>query len=285
MVESIGNLYVVATPIGNLADLSDRAKHTLSTVDWIAAEDTRHSLGLLNSINVSSKLISYHQHNEQARTQELIEKLKAGQSGALISDAGTPLISDPGFTLIQAAHLNNVTVLPIPGCSAVMAALSVCGLPVDKFYFEGFLPAKSAARKKRITELDNLNCTFVLFESPHRIKNMLEDMVEILQGDRQAFIGRELTKKFEMARLSYLQEILTSVSNELIPCKGEFVLVVQGKEQTALSEAEQKMQSVLDILLAAVPLKQAVQLAMQLTGLPRNKLYECATKRLAKKVN
>jgi 16S rRNA (cytidine1402-2'-O)-methyltransferase len=277
MYHDIGKLYVVATPIGNLGDLSPRAQEILSQVTWIAAEDTRHSKGLLQHFGISSKLVSYHEHNEHERASQLIEKLQQGEEGALISDAGTPLISDPGYTLVAKAHEAGIPVIPIPGPCAFIAALSVAGLPTDKFFFEGFLPAKPELRRQRLKELIHFHHTMIFFEAPHRVVHLLEDMVALWGPEREAFLARELTKKFESIYLSTLQGILEELQKGTIPQKGEFILIIKGakKIQTA-TETDEEMHHVLNILLPEMSLKQAVKIAEKLTGLPRNALYDCA---------
>ncbi len=275
-MQEMGKLYVVATPIGNLTDLSQRAQDILSQVTWIAAEDTRHSLGLLQSLGIATPLISYHEHNERDRSLELIARLQGGESGALISDAGTPLISDPGYHVVQKAHEAGIQVVPIPGACAAIAALSASGLPSAKFLFEGFLPAKSG-RRKRLAELKAFPSTIIFYEAPHRIADLLEECIEILGGERLACIAKEITKKFETIYAQNLQNILEHVQAGKIPLKGEFVLIV-APEATKTESAEQRdeLRRLLQILLAEVPVKQAVKIAVQLTGQPKNALYELA---------
>lgn len=278
MAPSIGKLYVVATPIGNLEDLSERARHILSQVTWVAAEDTRHSAGLLHAIGATPSLLSYHEHNEHARIASLITRLKEGESGALISDAGTPLISDPGYGLVLEAHQAGIPVIPIPGPCAPITALSASGLPTDKFFFEGFLPAKSGARIKRLTALKNFSHTIIFLEAPHRIVEFLQDVNTVFGGARRVCIGRELTKKFESIILLPAAEMLEAVETEKIPQKGEFVVIIEGGEAPQQNEVETEMNRVLGILLPEMPLKQAVMIATKLTGFSKNQLYEAAVK-------
>ena len=234
---SPGTLYLVGTPIGNVEDLSPRAQRILSEVDLIAAEDTRHTQGLLSRFSIRRPLVSYHDHNKERRTPELVEKLKAGSSVAIVSDAGSPGISDPAFTLVRAAVDAGVPVVPIPGASSALCALEVSGLPTDRFAFEGFLPRRAARRRARIEELRRDPRTLIFFESPHRLRESLRDLAEAW-GERPASISRELTKKFEETRRGTLASLLEWV--ESTPPRGEFVLVVGGapREATARDEAD-----------------------------------------------
>lgn len=280
MYQDTGKLYVVATPIGNLEDLSLRAQRVLSHVTWVAAEDTRHSKGLLGHLGLATTLISYHEHNEQERTLILIQKLMQGEDGALICDAGTPLISDPGYLLVKKAHENGIPVIPVPGPCAAIAALSASGLATDKFLFEGFLPAKAAARRRRLIELVNYPHTLIFYESPHRLRSMLDDCMDIFLPARKACIAREITKKFESIHLNTLQNIVLQVKNGDIPVKGEFIMMIAGYEIKAnpSSEADQEIERILKILLPEMSLKQAVSITTQLIGLSKNVIYDCATK-------
>lgn len=220
-----GTLYLVGTPIGNMEDLSPRAQRILDAVDLIAAEDTRHTQGLLARFAIRKPLISYHDHNKERRTPELVSKLKEGSSVAIVSDAGSPGISDPAFTLVRAAVSAGVPVVPIPGPSSALCALEVSGLPTDRFAFEGFLPRRVSRRRARIEELRDDPRTLIFFESPHRLRQCLRDLVESM-GERPASISRELTKKFEETRRGTLRSLLGWVESE--PPRGEFVLVVGG---------------------------------------------------------
>ena len=280
MHQQMGKLYVVATPIGNLDDISNRANKILSQVAWIAAEDTRHSSGLLQHLGIGTSLISYHEHNEQSRTRMLIEKLCQGESGALISDAGTPLISDPGYMLVAAAHEAKIPVIPIPGPCAFVAALCVAGLPTVKFSFEGFLPAKSQVRRKQLESLVDFPHTMIFYEAPHRLAALLEDCAEIFGLNRQATIVRELTKKFESVYKSDFQHLIAGLASGDIPQKGEFVLIVAGNtmEKHSMGEEEEEMRRVLAVLLPEISLKQAVQITVKLTGFAKNAVYDVAMK-------
>ena len=220
-----GTLYLVGTPIGNVEDLSPRAQRILGAVDLIAAEDTRHTQGLLARFAIRRPLVSYHDHNKEGRTPELIGKLGEGISVALVSDAGSPGISDPAFTLVRAAVEAGIDVVPIPGPSSALCALEVSGLPTDRFAFEGFLPRRAMRRRRRIEELRADPRTLIFFESPHRLKEALRDLAETL-GERPASLSRELTKKFEETRRGTLRSLLEWVEAE--PPRGEFVLVVGG---------------------------------------------------------
>jgi len=272
----MSELYVVATPIGNLSDISARAIEVLKKVDLIACEDTRHSSRLLNHLNIQKPLLSYHDHNESQQTQNLIGKLQAGQSIALISDAGTPLISDPGYQLVKQAHENNITVIPVPGPCALITALSASGLPSDRFTFEGFLPSKQRARVECLERLKNESRTIIFYESTHRIVASLEDMADVFGQDRRAVIGRELTKAFETIRgdeLALLSEWVKSDTNQQ---KGEVVVLVRGAEELPQDEARVEVEKILKVLLEELPVKQAAQLAAKITGGKKNALYQMA---------
>ena len=219
-----GSLYLVATPIGNLADITHRALQVLRDVDLIACEDTRHTHKLLNHYNITTKTISYHEHNEQQRAAELIERLKQGSNIAVVSDAGTPSISDPGFRLVRAAIENEIAVIPVPGPSALIAALIAAGLPTDEFFFAGFLPSKTSARRARLNELQSVPGTLIFYEAPHRIAATLKDAYEIL-GEREAVVARELTKLHEEIRRGKLSE-LTADYTDKKDIRGEIVVLI-----------------------------------------------------------
>lgn len=269
-----GTLYVVATPIGNLGDISPRALAVLGAVDWIAAEDTRHSGRLLRHFGIATPLVSLHEHNERERVPRLLAELRAGKTGALISDAGTPLVSDPGFPLVRELRRQGIPVRAVPGPSSVLAALSIAGLPCERFAFEGFLPARSAVRRERLRQLAACPWTLVLFEAGRRIRDTVADLVMIFGTERPAFIGRELTKSFEESHTASLGELADWLVARSERERGEFVLVVQGAPVRD-PDREQSLR-VLRPLLRELPLKQAVALAAELTGARRNMLYELA---------
>ena len=269
-----GVLYVVATPIGNLADMTHRAVQILSSVHRIAAEDTRHSRHLLEHYNIRTPTTSYHEHNEEKAAADLLTHLINGEDIALISDAGTPMISDPGFTLTQKARAAGIKVVPIPGPSAVIAALSASGLPVDRFFFEGFLPAKSSARRSRLEALCNYPHTLAFYESPHRIAATLADAAAVLGGQRSGVIARELTKIHETIRGDTLENLCLWQSQDSHQSKGEFVLLISGNpEPVTLSEEEQWIDRLMTALTRELPVKQAVAIAMEVTGRRKNELY------------
>lgn len=270
----IGILYVVATPIGNLLDLSPRAQQTLASVERVAAEDTRHSGALLRHFGIHTPLVSVHEHNERDRCAGLVGELLAGQSLALVSDAGTPLISDPGYHLVRAAQAAGIEVVAVPGPSSLIAALSVAGLPTDRFVFEGFLPARSAARRARLSELAAEARTLVLFESSHRIAESLADLAEIFGPTREATVARELTKRYESVRRAGLGTLAAHFAASEEERRGEFVVLVQGAEAPdAEAGADAGAERVLRLLLAELPLGRAVALAAKITGARRNVLY------------
>lgn len=268
---SFGTLYIVATPLGNLEDMSPRAREVLSRVDLVAAEDTRHTGALLRHFGVATPLIALHEHNEREQTERLIALLCQGRSLALASDAGTPLVSDPGFPLVRAARAAGITVSPIPGPSAVIAALSVAGLPSDRFAFEGFAPAKAAARAAFFEALARETRTLVFYESPHRLSDSLVAMREAFGPERAAVLARELTKKFEQVHAAPLGALVEWVAADENRRRGEFVILVHGAE--AVAEAAADIDRVLQALLRRLPLKDAVAAAAEITGLKKNALY------------
>lgn len=267
-----GTLYVVATPIGNLDDISGRAVETLRQVDLIAAEDTRHTGRLLSHFGIKTPGFALHEHNEDERSEALIARLLGGESIALVSDAGTPLLSDPGYRLLSLAHRSGVTVATVPGPSAITAALSVAGLPTNRFCFEGFLPAKSKARRDALERLRTEQRTVVFFESVHRIRDSLDAMCEVFGAERPAFIGRELSKLHEQSVHATLGGLLADIEEGVIPSKGEFVIVVSGA--AAADEDSHEADALLLELMEIVPGKQAAEIAARLTGGKRNTLYQ-----------
>ena len=267
-----GSLFIVATPIGNLTDITYRAVETLKRVDLVAAEDTRHSRKLLKRYTISTKVVAFHDHNERAQAGQLVDLLLGGKDIALITDAGTPLISDPGYRLVRAAHEQGIPVIPVPGCCAAVAALSVAGLPPDRFVFEGFLPAKNAARLNTLERLRQESRTLIFYESAHRIKDSLIDLASVFGDDRPAVLARELTKQYETLLRGNLAQIQKSMAADTDQLKGEFVLVVQGIETDRQTDAE--MLRILGLLTELLPLKQAAALTAQITGKPKNLIYK-----------
>lgn len=272
MQPAAGTLHVVATPIGNLADLSPRALDTLRTVDAICAEDTRHTRQLLAHFGVERPLLALHEHNEAEVAERLVARLLAGGSLALVSDAGTPLVSDPGFRLVRAARAAGVRVSPVPGPSALIAALSVAGLPSDRFAFEGFLPAKAGARRERLAALAGEPRTLVFYESSHRIADTLADCVEAFGGERPAAVARELTKLFETVLDGDLAALQARVEADPNQRKGEFVLLVQGAGEDADARIAEGRR-VYALLSAELKPSLAAKLAAEITGAPRKALY------------
>ncbi len=272
-----GILYVVATPIGNLKDMSERAINTLRQVDLILAEDTRHSARLLAHYGIATSMRSWHEHNERRNIETVVEHLAGGRSLALISDAGTPLVSDPGFILVRALRERGLPVMAIPGPCALIAALSVAGLPTDRFYFAGFLPSKDAARAVRIAGLKSVRATLVFYESPRRVDATLAALATGLGGERRGAIARELTKVHEASytgTLFALRERLASSPDEV---RGEFVILVEGAAEVAKDEElNERDRNVLEVLAAELPLAQAVALSVKITGRRRNLLYKYA---------
>jgi 16S rRNA (cytidine1402-2'-O)-methyltransferase len=274
-----GALYIVATPIGNLADISQRALDILSRVEVIAAEDTRHSQKLLQHYGIQKQLISLHEHNERARAEQILQLLQQGKDVALISDAGTPLISDPGYLLIKTLRNANITIVPIPGACAAIAALSASGLPTERFIFEGFLPAKSAQRQQRLQVLVAETRTLIFYEAPHRILDLLEDLIVVFGVEREAVLAKELTNTFENIISGVLPELKSWLEIDPARTQGEFVVLIHGAAATTKdSDAESSAENTLKILLSELPLKQAVALTTTLTGMKKNWLYQIALK-------
>lgn len=266
-------LYIVATPIGNLDDITLRAINTLKQVDLIAAEDTRHSGLLLQHLAIKAKLFALHDHNEQEKSQLLIEKLKSGLSIALISDAGTPLINDPGYHLVKACRENNINVVPIPGACAAIAALSASGLPSDKFSYEGFLPAKTKARQDYLTTLLDEPRTMIFYESTHRLLDTLQDMQTIWGGDKQIVLAKELTKTWETIVNFAIIDLINWLQEDSNRQKGEFVLIVEGNNKTD-DVIDTKAINTLKLLLKELPLKKAAAITAEIYGLKKNQLYQ-----------
>ena len=271
-----GVLYVVATPIGNLGDMSQRAITILQAVSVIAAEDTRHTRQLLQHFDIHTDCLALHEHNERQVTPALVARLAQGESVALVSDAGTPLLSDPGFHLVREAVAQGFTVVPVPGPSALMAALSAAGLPTDRFCFEGFLPNKSAARCRRLEALRAATSTLVFYEAPHRILATLQDMHAIFGAERQVVLARELTKHFETFLRGTLEEVLQQVESDANQQKGEMVILLQGASAEETPGLDIESQRVLKILLRELSVKKAASLAAEITGAKKNRLYEFA---------
>lgn len=272
--ENTGVLVIVATPIGNLDDLSKRALDALAEADLIAAEDTRRTRRLLSHFGLKKPLIAVHDHNEIEVSAKLLQRLAAGENVVLVSDAGTPLISDPGYRLVTSAIDRGVAIRQVPGPSAVIAALTVAGLAVDSFSFEGFLPPKAESRRARLAQLENEPRTLVFFESVHRVGECLRDMVIHFGADRRAAVCRELTKAYESVYRGELADLVAQAEDGRLVAKGEFVIVVAGSDAEPDIGAE--TDRLLQLLLAELPLKAAVRIAVELTGGRRNEIYQRA---------
>ena len=270
-----GKLYLVATPIGNLGDLSPRAAETLAAADFVAAEDTRVSLKLLNHFNIKKPLVSYHEHNQAAAGPAILNRLLSGETCALVTDAGTPAVSDPGEGLVALCAENGVEVLAIPGCCAAVSALAVSGLPTGRFVFEGFLPVNRGERRERLAELAGEERTMILYEAPHRLRATLADLAEAF-GERRVTLCRELTKLHEETRRTTLSEALARYTEN--DPKGEFVLVLAGRERPA--ERAVTLEEGVDMVLSwrekGERMKDAVRQVASDTGLGRNELYQAA---------
>ncbi|MBY6191469.1 16S rRNA (cytidine(1402)-2'-O)-methyltransferase [Microbulbifer agarilyticus] len=266
-------LYIVATPIGNLADMVPRAVEVLQSADLVAAEDTRHSQRLFSHFSIDTPLVAYHDHSDDQRTNKILERLAQGQTVALISDAGTPLISDPGYRLVRDARERGFQVVPIPGPCAFVAALSAAGLPSDRFSFEGFLPAKSQARAKALDALAGETRTMMFYEAPHRVLDTLEAMAESFGGEREAVIARELTKAFETIQLMPLAELVEWVRADSNQQRGEIVLLVRGAAESKAAKLDAESERVMKLLLAELPPKRAAALAAEITGVNKKVLY------------
>ncbi|WP_454784831.1 16S rRNA (cytidine(1402)-2'-O)-methyltransferase [Legionella sp. WA2024007413] len=268
-----GTLYIVATPIGNREDITFRAIEVLKSVDFILAEDTRHSIQLLSSLGIKNNLESLHAHNENDKSKHIIEQLLSGKSIALISDAGTPLISDPGYLLVKLARQHQVPVIPIPGACALVTALCAAGIPTDSFLFLGFLPAKQQARKSKLESLRSEPHTLIFYESTHRILNCIEDIGTIFGIECELVLAKELTKTFERFISGTTEEVKNWLLSASAHVKGEFVLLIPPRPITPLENDNEKL---LQVLLSELPLKQAVSLACKITDGNKNELYEQA---------
>lgn len=267
---------MVATPIGNLQDITQRALEVLGKVDLIAAEDTRHSRKLLQHYQITTPMMSLHEHNEDVATHKVVSHLQQGKSMALISDAGTPLISDPGSFLLRNLQQLGIKIVPIPGPCAVISALSVAGMPADRFMFAGFPPVKQNARLEYFQSLVKQSFTLVFYEAPHRIVACLNDLLTVFNGERQVLIARELTKTFETIKMGTLQELNEWIKNDVTQQQGEFVIVVAGASAQEKAPQDETVEQVLKVLLNELPVKQAVHLAAEITGGKRNELYQTA---------
>ena len=266
-----GTLFIVSTPIGHLDDITRRAIDVLAAVDWIAAEDTRHSQRMLDQLGIRSRMISCHDHNESQRSDELVARLQGGEQGALISDAGTPLISDPGYRLVRACQEAQVNVVPIPGASALLAALAAAGQPSDRLLFEGFVPAKGAPRQQAIARLAALSVTSIIYEAPHRVLSFLETLKELVEKDREITLCRELTKQFETIRRGPVGEICDWVASDSNQRRGELVLVLSPVAQS--SSWTDKDEALAKSLLTELPVSRVAKIMAAHTGLKRQELY------------
>ncbi|WP_020167679.1 MULTISPECIES: 16S rRNA (cytidine(1402)-2'-O)-methyltransferase [Methylotenera] len=275
-LKATGILYVVATPIGNLTDITLRALETLKVVDAIAAEDTRHTSGLLSHFGISKKLIAVHEHNEHQSAEKLLTQLKSGENIALVTDAGTPGISDPGAVVVDFVRKAGVKVVPIPGVSAVIAALSVSGITQNGFLFHGFLPASGAARRKALEALKTQTVTLVFYEAPHRIIESIVDMANVLGAERRVTFAREITKTFETIYSCNLADAANWLQADTNQQRGEFVLLVEAAVIKVAEGFSEEVVRILKLLLADLPLKQAVKLTAEIANEKKNDLYEFA---------
>jgi 16S rRNA (cytidine1402-2'-O)-methyltransferase len=273
---SRGRLDVVATPIGNLSDLSPRAQEALAGADVIAAEDTRHTRTLLQSIGVSRPLVSLHAHNESSRVPELLARLAAGESVALVSDAGTPLLSDPGYELVREATRAGCDVRVVPGPSAITAALAVSGLPTDRFCFEGFLPPKAGERRGKLIEISHESRTLVFFEAPHRIEECLADLANVFGAERRAAVARELTKAHETTYRGTLAQLMEIAKSDTNFARGEITIVVEGEPASANTVDSHALERAVTLLVKELPPGRAAAVAAQLTGAKRSDAYALA---------
>ncbi|PKO25068.1 MAG: 16S rRNA (cytidine(1402)-2'-O)-methyltransferase [Betaproteobacteria bacterium HGW-Betaproteobacteria-8] len=273
-----GTLYVVATPIGNLQDITLRALEVLKAVDVIAAEDTRHTSGLLSHYAIRKKLVAVHEHNEHQSAEQLLARLRAGESVALVTDAGTPGISDPGAVVVDIVRQAGIAVVPVPGASAVIAALSASGIRQNGFSFIGFLPASGSQRRKMLESLKEQKTTLVFYEAPHRVVESVEDMASVLGSERNITVARELTKTFETFHSCRLDEAVAWLQADPNQQRGEFVLLVESLPEAESAEIAPEVDRVLRLLMAELPLKQAVKLTAEISGEKKNALYEYGLK-------
>lgn len=274
-----GCLYVVATPIGNLADITHRAVEILQAVDWVAAEDTRHTKTLLSALGLQQNLLSLHEHNEQQRAQQLLQRLQNGEQGALVSDAGTPLINDPGYHLVKLLRDHDIAVVPVPGVSAVITALSCAGLPTDRFTYEGFLPAKNSKRLQALEQLQAETRTLVFYESPHRLLDSLSSMLQVFGSEREIVVGRELTKKFEQFVSGTLAEVHDYFLTNPERVRGEFVVMLAGFKQVTdepAATAVETEQMIKVMLEHGLPVKQLAEIIAELSGEKKKAIYNRA---------
>jgi len=274
--ETGGTLYIVATPIGNLDDLSPRAVAVLKAVSLVAAEDTRHSGRLLQAMAVDTRMMALHDHNERDRMEQVLARLEEGSDVALISDAGTPLISDPGFVLVREARKRGLRVSPVPGACAIVAALCAAGLPTDRFTFEGFLPSKKGARAAMLKRLSADAATLVFYESPHRIVDSVADIAEAMGPGRELVIARELTKTFETFYSGAASDVLQALQEDPHGSRGEFVIMIHGAEKAAADAGMEEVDRLLKLLLTELPVKKAAKLVSEITGKAKNDLYQRA---------
>ena len=272
----IGELYLVATPIGDMTDIAPRALDILSTVDIVAVEDKRRSSRLFSHFGIKTPMISYHDHSEEKQVKKIIDELLCGKSVALISDAGTPLISDPGYKLVNAAKDKSIKVSPIPGPCALIAAISASGLPSDRFIFEGFLPSKSIPRVTKIQNISADSRTIIFYEAPHRILETLIDMIKVIGPSRKIVLARELTKTYETFISGTLESVLQIIEKDLNQQKGEIVIVLAGADSSEKKIETQDSKRILSVLLQELPLKQAVSLGSKITGIQKNIFYKLA---------
>ena len=272
----IGELYLVATPIGDMTDIAPRALGILSTVDIVAVEDKRRSSRLFSHFGIKTPMISYHDHSEEKQVKKIIDELLCGKSVALISDAGTPLISDPGYKLVNAAKDKSIKVSPVPGPCALIAAISASGLPSDRFIFEGFLPSKSIPRITKIQNISADSRTIIFYEAPHRILETLIDMIKVIGPSRKIVLARELTKTYETFISGTLESVLQIIEKDLNQQKGEIVIVLAGADSSEKKIETQDSKRILSVLLQELPLKQAVSLGSKITGIQKNIFYKLA---------